>query len=75
MTNPENTVEDMTTHYVGKIIAFENDELDEDEMCKLFQFLVDSGIVYHLQGSYQRIAEQLLEEGLISDNGIADNIL
>ena len=49
-----------------QIIAFENGELDNDEIVALFQELCDSGLIYDLQGSYQRIAEQLVNEGLIT---------
>jgi len=48
------------------IIAFENGELDEDEVIALFQELCDTGIIYELQGSYQRIAQQMIQDGLIS---------
>jgi len=48
------------------IIAFENGELDEDEVIALFQELCDTGMIYHLQGSYQRIAQQMIQDGLIS---------
>ena len=49
-----------------QIIAFENGELDNDEIIALFQELCDSGLIYDLQGSYQRIAQQLVNEGLIT---------
>ena len=48
------------------IIAFENGELDEDEVIALFQELCDTGTIFHLQGSYQRIAQQLIHEGLVT---------
>ena len=48
------------------IIAFENGELDEAEVIALFQELCNSGLIYDLQGSYQRIAQQLVNEGLIT---------
>ena len=48
------------------IIAFENGELDEAEVIALFQELCDTGVIYHLQGSYQRIAQQMIQDGLIS---------
>ena len=48
------------------IIAFENGELDETEVIALFQELCDTGTIYHLQGSYQRIAQQLIHEGLVT---------
>ena len=50
---------------VGKIMAFEQGELDNEEVYSLFQFLLDSGMIHSLQGSYQRMAEELLLAGMI----------
>ena len=50
---------------VGKIMAFEQGELDNEEVYTLFQFLLDSGMIHSLQGSYQRMAEELLLAGMI----------
>lgn len=52
---------------VGKIIAFEQGELDEDEIIELFQAMVDDGSVWSLQGSYGRTAASLIEQGLVVD--------
>ena len=54
-----------STDIVGKIMAFEQGELDNEEVYSLFQFLLDSGMIYSLQGSYQRMAEELLLAGVI----------
>lgn len=48
------------------MIAFENGELDEDECVEFFQGLVDSGIVWQLQGSYGRTASALIEAGQVT---------
>tara|TARA_B100000424_G_C22652358_1_gene359632 strand:+ start:396 stop:593 length:198 start_codon:yes stop_codon:yes gene_type:complete len=53
------------TDIVGKIIAFEQGELKNEEVYSLFQFLLDSGMIHSLQGSYQRMAEELLLAGVI----------
>jgi len=45
---------------VGQIMAFEQGDLENEEVYALFQFLLDSGMIYSLQGSYQRMAEELL---------------
>ena len=50
---------------VGQIMAFEQGELEDGEVYALFQFLLDSGMIYSLQGSYQRMAEDLLLAGVI----------
>ena len=48
---------------VDKIIAFEQGELDEDGIIELFQELIDSGLAWQLQGSYGRMARNLIEAG------------
>tara|TARA_R100001086_G_scaffold192275_1_gene109543 strand:- start:1416 stop:1613 length:198 start_codon:yes stop_codon:yes gene_type:complete len=54
-----------STDIVGQIMAFEQGELDNEEVHSLFQFLLDSGMIHSLQGSYQRMAEELLLAGVI----------
>jgi len=54
-----------STDIVGKIMAFEQGELENEQVYALFQFLLDSGMIYSLQGSYQRMAEDLLLAGVI----------
>lgn len=46
------------------IIALEQGDLDEGETVALFQNLINSGLVWELQGSYGRTAMRLLEAGL-----------
>ncbi len=48
---------------IDKIIAYENGTLSEDETIVLFQELIDSGLVWSLQGHYGRTAKMLLEMG------------
>ena len=48
---------------VSKIMAFESGELDEEGIIELFQELIDSGLVWQLQGSYGRMASSLIENG------------
>tara|TARA_R100000008_G_C3561797_1_gene156652 strand:- start:613 stop:810 length:198 start_codon:yes stop_codon:yes gene_type:complete len=55
-----------STDIVGKIMAFEQGELNNEEVYSLFQFLLDSGMIHSLQGSYQRMAEDLLLAGVIN---------
>ena len=49
---------------IDKIIAYENGELDNDDCIALFQELIDSGLVWTLQGHYGRTATQLIEQGV-----------
>lgn len=49
----------------SRIIAYESGELTEEEIIELFQAMLDSGLVWRLQGSYGRMAARLLDQGLI----------
>lgn len=51
--------------YVGAIIAYESGELETDDALELFQYLVDSGLAWTLQGAYGRTAVALLSNGSI----------
>lgn len=53
-------------NYITQIGRLESGELTHDEMIELFQFLVVSGIIAHLQGSYQRQANDLIMAGEIT---------
>jgi hypothetical protein len=48
------------------IIDFESGEISEERLIALFQYLVDTGDAWKLQGFYGRTAEALIEEGLIN---------
>lgn len=50
---------------LNDIIAYEQGELELEEMYDLFQRLVDNGMVWQLQGHYGRMARILAEEGWI----------
>lgn len=50
---------------IDRIIVFESGELKEHEVIALFQELVNTGLVWELQGYYGRIAARLLQAGLI----------
>ena len=50
---------------LSQMIRFEAGELTHQEIIDLFQRLVTSGKVWGLQGTYQRIAQILIEDGEI----------
>jgi len=49
-----------------QIIEAEIEECDVDEVIQAWQYLLDSGVLFSLQGSYQRMAQQLIEDGVIA---------
>lgn len=53
--------------YIDEIIAYEQGELPDDEIIALFQRLLDSGLVWKLQGHYGRTASALLRANLIQE--------
>ena len=51
------------TDLTDKIIAYECDELDDEQTIELFQELIDNGMAWKLQGSYGRTAKALIDAG------------
>ena len=47
------------------LMAYENNELNEEQTVNLFQNLVDSGLIFSLQGHYMRVAKELVAMGLL----------
>ena len=47
----------------SKVIRYEQDELDGNEIIQLFQELIDNGMAWSLQGHYGRMAIDLIENG------------
>jgi hypothetical protein len=45
------------------LMAYEGGELEFDDVVDMFQTLVDSGLVWQLQGSYGRTAAALIASG------------
>lgn len=48
---------------VDKIIRYEQGEMDADETIEMFQELINDGSVWTLQGSYGRMAKNLIDNG------------
>lgn len=55
------------TNQVGRLIAFEQGTLPEQEIISLFQELIDDGTVWELQGTYGRTALSLINHGYCTD--------
>jgi len=55
-----------TFDLVGFVMAFEAGELDDDAIVEGFQVLVDSELVWSLQGIYGRTAQALIDAGLVT---------
>jgi hypothetical protein len=51
---------------VDYIIKYESGELDDTETIRLFQFLVDTGQAWYLQGHYGRTATALIDAGIVT---------
>lgn len=54
-----------SANLVDWIIAYEGGELGESDILLGFQYLVNSGLAWTLQGHYGRTATRLIEAGLI----------
>ena len=48
-----------------KIVAYEKGDLTEQQTIAFFQEMLDTGLIWELQGHYGRAAEWLLELGVI----------
>ena len=58
-----------TASSINNIIAYEQGELNDQEIVCLFADLVRSGMAWSLQGSYGRTANALIKEGWIDREG------
>jgi hypothetical protein len=54
---------------VDKIIAFENGDMDTNQVLEFFGELIKTGLAWNLQGSYGRTAVALIDEGFLDKNG------
>lgn len=58
--------------HVGAIIEYEGDEQSAEDTLRLFQYLVDTGLAWKLQGRYGRTATALIDKGLVSASAHQD---
>lgn len=63
----EKTKETKKFDLTGAIIDFESGNLSEAGTIELFQYLVDTGLAWSLQGSYGRAAKAMIDAGLVSE--------
>lgn len=54
---------------VQDIINFESGDMNEEEIINFFAKLVKTGLAWQLQGSYGRMAANLIDSGFISTHG------
>ena len=62
---------------ITDIIDFESGEMDSEDMAEFFQGIINSGVVWQLQGHYGRTAVALIEAGecmTADDYGKAEDI-
>jgi len=50
---------------LDQIIAYEQGDLSREDTVRLFQSLVDNGMAWNLQGHYGRMAQRLIDDGLV----------
>lgn len=55
---------------VSRLMDYEQGTMNEKQTVELFQELIDSGTVWHLQGSYGRMAARLIEAGYCHNKGV-----
>lgn len=48
---------------IEKIMDYESGNMTDEETVEFFQELIDTGMVYKLQGTYGRTAEMLINAG------------
>ena len=56
----------MNSDNLDQMLCFELGVLDQDQVIQLFQRLIDTGVVWQLQGFYGRTARDLINAGLCS---------
>jgi hypothetical protein len=59
----------MINQVIDKIVAYELGDMNEEETIEFFQELMDTGLVWNLQGHYSRAAQAMVDAGLLSAEG------
>ena len=54
---------------IDKMTSYENGEMEEAEVIEFFQEMINSGVIWQLQGNYGRTAKMLIESGLCTPKG------
>jgi hypothetical protein len=57
------------TDITSKIIAYESGEATTWDILEMYAELIKTGMILGLQGTYQREARHLIDEGIIDQNG------
>jgi hypothetical protein len=63
MENKDVVREEKEFNVVDFVMAYEGDHLNDEEIIKGFQQLIDSGLAWQLQGHYGRTAMALIKSG------------
>ena len=50
------------------LVGIDETELTKEMYLEAWQYLVDTGLAWQLQGSFGRMAQQLINEGVINEN-------
>lgn len=54
----------MSVEVIINIIRYEDGEMNQEEVVAFFQELIDTSLVWELQGHYDRMAVWLINQGL-----------
>lgn len=54
---------------VDKIMAYEDGDMEEEEVIRFFGELISTGMIDSLQGSYGRTAKALVQGGYLTPQG------
>ena len=57
---------------INRIIAYEEGAMNEEDIVTFFQDMIDSGVVWQLQGSYHRAANALIKAGKCHRSGVGE---